>query len=166
LRASTDAGNPPKTPQEYSPHIIVLLTDGASNAGPLPESAAAQAAERGVRVYTIGFGTTNNTSPMNCGDGDPLAGFEFSGGGGLGGLGGGGFHREIDEATLKQVADMTGGKYYSATSAGELQQVFQDLPTYVIATRETIEISVFFTAFAALMAVIAMLLAMRWHPLP
>jgi Ca-activated chloride channel family protein len=155
---------PGQAPTDPVPHIIVLLTDGASNAGPLPLSAAEQAVERGVRVYTIGFGTTNNSSPMNCGDGD-LFGF----GGGFGspfGGGGGGFRREIDEDTLKQVADMTGGEYYVATSASELQEVFQNLPTYVIATRETTEISVFFTAAAVLIAILALFLALRWHPLP
>jgi Ca-activated chloride channel family protein len=104
---------------------------------------------------------------MNCGDGDPFAGFGFGpqfGGGGFGG--GGGFRREIDEETLTQVANLTGGKYYVATSANELQDVFRNLPTYVIATRETTEISVFFTAFAALMAILAIVLALRWHPLP
>src|SRR5215212_4704766 len=158
---------PPTPPSEYSPHIIVLLTDGASNAGPYPLSAAQQAAERGIRVYTIGFGTTNNSSPMNCGDEDPFGfgggfGSPFGGGGG----GGGGFRREIDEETLKQVADMTGGEYHIAESAGELQEVFQNLPTYIIATRETTEISVFFTALAVLIAIFAMILSLRWHPLP
>lgn len=169
LGTSTDSTVPAPPPAEYSPHIIVLLTDGASNAGPLPLSAAEQAVERGIRVYTIGFGTTNNSSPMNCGDGDPFGGFGFGpqfGGGGFGGGGGGGFRREIDEETLKQVADLTGGKYYIATSASELQNVFDDLPTYVIATRETTEISVFFTAFAALTGILALVLALRWHPLP
>ena len=143
LRQS-DPVSPPTTAEgELVPHIIVLLTDGASNAGPLPLSAAQQAVERGIRVYTIGFGTTNNSSPMNCGDEDP---FGFGGGfgspfGGGGGFGGGAFRREIDEDTLKQVASATGGEYYIATSAGELQDVFQNLPTYVIATRETTEIS-------------------------
>jgi Ca-activated chloride channel homolog len=164
LRQSTNPATPALPEGEYLPHIIVLLTDGASNAGPLPMSAAQQAAERGVRVYTIGFGTTNNSSPMNCGDEDPFGfgqGFGFGGGGS-----GGGFRREIDEETLKQVADMTGGEYYIATSAGELQEVFQNLPTYVIATRETTEISVFFTAIAVLIAILALILAVRWHPLP
>ena len=156
--------NPGQTTEEYSPHIIVLLTDGASNAGPLPLSAAQQAVERGVRVYTIGFGTTRNTSPMDCGDGE-LFGFGGGFGSPFGGFGGG-FRREIDEETLTQIADMTGGEYYIATSASELQEVFQNLPTYVIATRETTEISVFFTAFAVLMGILAMLLAFRWHPLP
>lgn len=162
---SSDQTTPPQTSAEdYVPHIIVLLTDGASNAGPLPVSAAEQAVERHVRVYTIGFGTTNNSSAMNCGDDDPFGGGfgpNFGGGGGLGG----GFRREIDEATLTQIADMTGGKYYLASSATELQDVFENLPTYVIATRQTTEISVFFTAFAVLMAVLAITLAFLWHPL-
>jgi Ca-activated chloride channel family protein len=151
---------------ENVPHIIVLLTDGASNAGPAPLTAAQQAVERGIRVYTIGFGTRHNSSPMKCGDGD-LFGF----GGGYSSPfeqrgGAGNFRREIDEDTLKQVADATGGEYYIATSTGELQGVFQNLPTYVIATRETTEISVFFTAIAAFIATLAMMLSMRWHPLP
>jgi Ca-activated chloride channel homolog len=166
LRQPTEPVSPVVPEGEYLPHIVVLLTDGASNAGPPPLSAAQQATERSIRVYTIGFGTTNNSSPMNCGDEDQ---FGFGGGFGSpfgGGGGGGGFRREIDEDTLKQVADTTGGEYYIATSAGELQQVFEHLPTYVIATRETTEISVFFTAIAVFITILAMLLSVRWHPLP
>jgi len=159
---------PVQTPdEELIPHIIVLLTDGASNAGPFPVTAAQQAVDRGIRVYTIGFGTTQNTSPMNCGE--QFQEFDqFGGGGGFGnpfGGGGGGFRREIDEETLKQVADLTGGTYYAATSADELQNVFQNLPTYLIATRQNIEISAFFTIFAALLAILAMMLSFRLYPL-
>jgi len=169
--APSDIGvSPGAVPEgEYVPHIIVLLTDGASNAGPYPLTAAQQAAERKVRVYTIGFGTINNSSPMNCGgfqENDPFGGQGFGFGSPFsGGGGGGGFRRELDEDTLKQIADATGGTYYAATSAGELQNVFQNLPTYLVTTRETIEISVFFTALAALLAVTAMLLSFFWHPL-
>jgi Ca-activated chloride channel homolog len=171
LSQSTDPAAPSVPEGEYVPHIIVLLTDGASNAGPLPMTAAQQAVERGIRVYTIGFGTTNNSSPMNCGDDDPFGfgggfGSPFGGGGGNFGGGGGGFRREIDEETLQQVADATGGEYYIATSAGELQNVFENLPTYVIATREATEISVIFTAVAVLLAILAMILSLRWHSLP
>ena len=153
--------------EEPVPHISVLLTDGASNAGPFPIAAAQQAVDRGIRVYTIGFGTTHNTSPMNCGE--PFQEFDPFGGGGFGspfgGGGGGGFRREIDEDTLKQIASLTGGSYYAATSAGELQDVFQNLPTYLIATRQNIEISAFFTIFAVLMAILAMVLSFRLYPL-
>ena len=153
----------PQPAEEYVPHIIVLLTDGASNAGPFPLTAAQQAVERGIRVYTVGFGTNSNNSFMDCGA-DFTEG-QFSGGGfGFGG-GGGGFRREIDEVTLRQIADQTGGTYHLASSAGELEEVFQNLPNYLVTTRETIEISAFFTAIAAFLGILAMILSFLWHPL-
>jgi len=154
----------PRAPEDYLPHIIVLLTDGASNSGPPPLSAAQQAAERGIRVYTIGFGTTNGNLVMDCGDSPGEDPFGFPGFGSQ--FGGGGFRREIDEVTLKEIAKLTGGTYYAATSAGELQSVFQNLPTYLILTTETIEVSVFFAALGALMAVMALILSLFWNPLP
>ena len=167
---------PTPVPQgAYAPDIIVLLTDGVSNTGPLPLDAAQQAEDRGVRVYTIGFGTPDGSELASCQSSDPYGGgFGFGGGGFGGGFGGGGFgsggfggfRRGIDEATLKQVAAMTGGAYYSASSASELQNVFNGLPTYLIMKHETTEISVFFTAFGALLAALAILLALLWHPLP
>jgi len=164
LGSSSEQPTPAAPTDDFVPHIIVLLTDGASNAGPLPITAAQQAVDRHVRVYTIGFGTTNNSSPMNCGD--PFPEDPFGGGGGFGPqFGGGGFRREIDEDTLTQIAELTGGKYYLAESADALQQTLQNLPTYVIATRQTTEISVFFTAFAVLLAILAMTLGFLWHPL-
>jgi Ca-activated chloride channel family protein len=155
----------PASPEAgFVPHIIVLLTDGASNAGPYPLTAAEQALARGVRVYTIGFGTTNNNSVMNCGN--PFGEDPFGGGGfGQFGGGGGGFRRDIDEVTLRQIADLTGGEYYIATSASELQEVFRNLPTYLVTTPETIEISVFFTAFGALMIMMAIIVSFLRHPL-
>ena len=152
---------------EPSPHIIVLLTDGSSNAGPFPLTAAAQAASRGIRVYTIGYGTANNTSPMDCGDDFSRDPFFFGGGGFQFGPPNNSrnFRLQIDEETLKQIADITDGEYFYASSANELENAFQNLPSFVIATRETIEVSAFFTAFAAVMILVAMFLSFRWHPL-
>ncbi len=161
----------------YAPDIIVLLTDGVSNTGPLPLDAAQQAADRGVRVYTIGFGTAEGSDFPPCGSrflgrepGDTQrfgGGGQFGGfGGGFGGqFGGGGFRRGIDEDTLKQIASLTGGTYYSAESAGELNNVFQSLPTYLITKHETSEVSVVFTAIGALLAALAIALSLRWQPL-
>ncbi len=153
----------------YAPDIIVLLTDGASNTGPLPLQAAQQAAERGVRVYAIGFGTAQggefpNCSPQYIG-GEP---FDFGGGGFGGGgfAGGGGFRRGIDEATLKQVVKLTGAEYYSAESAGELQHVFAALPTYTITRHETMELSVFLVFGAILLVTLASILSLVWHRSP
>ena len=147
----------------YAPDIIVILSDGASNEGPEPLDAALQAVERGVRVYTIGYGTASGGG-MNCGDGFQE---QFFGGGGFGGGGfGGGFRRGIDEETLMGIAEMTGGEYYTATSAGELHDVFKELPTYLTTKEENSEISVAFTAGGMLLALLAILLSMFWHPFP
>ena len=147
----------------YVPDIIVLLTDGVSNAGPLPVDAAQQAADRGIRVYTIGFGTEKGSSiPFDGGLQSPGGGGRLGGGG----FGGGGFRRGIDETTLKKVAAMTGGSYYSASSADELQNVFRNLPTYLITKHETMEVSVAFAALGAVLAAIAIALSFLWHPLP
>ncbi|CAN5863308.1 VWA domain-containing protein [soil metagenome] len=145
----------------YAPDIIVLLTDGVTTNGPLPLDAAQQAADRGVRIYTIGFGTANGSIPFG-GQQSQGNGQQFGGGTQSGGR----FRTGIDETTLKQVAEKTGGNYYSATSADELQSVFEDLPTYLITKHETTEISVIFAAFGALFAAIAITLSLLWHPLP
>lgn len=166
---SIDVAPTPVARGAYVPEIIVLLTDGASNAGVHPILAAQQAADRGVRVYTIGFGTSEGGEFSNCGaqlmGTEPL--FGFGGGQGMPGGGGfgGGFRRGIDEETLKEIADMTGGTYYSAESADELNKVFQDLPTYLITKHETSEVSVYFVAIGALLVSLAVLLSMRWHPI-
>ncbi len=152
---------------DYAPDIIVLLTDGVSNTGPDPIASAQQAADRGVRIYTIGFGTVNGPSP----DQSPFGfGGGFGGGGsgsGSGGGGfGGGFRLGLDEGTLKQIASMTGGTYHAASSAGDLEKVFADLPTYLIIKHEVLEMSVLFVGLGALLAMIAALLSILWHPLP
>ena len=149
----------------YAPAIVVLLTDGANNTGAEPLAAAQQAVDRGVRVYTIGFGTEQG-GVMDCGQSflgnDPF----FSGGfgGGFGGGGGGRFRRGIDEATLQEIADMTGGTYYVAESADELQEVFKNLPTYLITRHETEEVSFAFVAVGALLAALAVMFSLLWHP--
>jgi len=147
----------------YAPDIIVLLTDGVTNAGPSPIAAAQQAVDRGVRVYTIGYGTPNGSLPFN--QVDPQGNGRSPGGSGGGG-GGGGFRTGIDETVLKEIAAMTGGAHYSATSANELLDVFQSLPTYLITKHEITEISYGFTALGALFAAAAIFLALLWHPLP
>ncbi len=147
----------------YAPDIVVLLTDGANNTGPLPLDAARQALDRGVRVYTIGFGTPNGSEFASCQSSDPFAG--FGGFGGFGGGGGGGFSRGIDESTLKSVAGLTGGAYYPASSARELETVFQHLPTDLIMKHQTSEVSVVFASAGGLLVAVAMVLSLIWHPL-
>ncbi|HJR79263.1 MAG TPA: VWA domain-containing protein [Anaerolineales bacterium] len=153
---------PQHGPVEHVPHIIVLLTDGSNNAGPSPIEAAEQAAERGVRIYPIGFGTSNE-SAVDCSNplhSDPSgvwlrAGSTYPGP-----------NTHIDFETLKKIAEMTGGQYYTAESAAELRTVFQDLQHIIAMSKESVEISVFFAAVGALLATTALALSFLWNPLP
>ena len=174
--SSTGTAPAPVIKGAYAPDIIVLLTDGASNAGTPPLDAAQQAADRGVRVYTIGFGTANGGA-LSATCAPQFQGREPGAGGGGGGFGGGGFGgggpggggnfpRGIDEATLKQIADMTGGTYHPASTASELGTVFQNLPTNLILKHEVTEVSFGFVGLGGLLAGLAILLGKAWRPLP
>jgi len=155
-------GSTPLPESTSAPHIIVLLTDGVSNTGPSPLEAAEQAVDRGIRVYTIGFGTELGIPPLGGPQGvDPLTGQPY----GIDPQFSGAWRRGIDEETLKAIADLTGGEYYTATSASELNAVFARLPTTFLTKQETMEISVLFTAAGALLALIAISLSIIWHPL-
>lgn len=157
----------------YQPDIIVLLTDGANSQGPLPLDAVQQAADRQVRVYTIGFGTSN-PGDMVCTQqqlGSDIFGGGFGSGrfgGGFGGGGGGNFRRflVIDEPTLQAMADMTGGAYYRAENADQLLDVFLDLPNQVVLQKESLEISVLFSALGVVLIMIAVGLSLKWNRFP
>jgi Ca-activated chloride channel family protein len=168
-------GPVPVAPGAYAPDIVVLLTDGASNTGPAPLDAAQEAADRGVRVYTIGFGTEAGGA-LGAACAQQFLGREpnfggFGGGqsgGNQGGGGGnaGGFRRGIDEATLRQIAQLTGGQYYPAESAGDLEQVFAGLPMSLVVKHESIEVGAGFAALGGLLTALGLLLGRLWRPLP
>jgi Ca-activated chloride channel family protein len=138
---------------DVAPEIIVLLTDGANTRGVTPAQAAEQAAERGVRVYPIGFGTMNPTQ-MAC-TREQYGGFQqprirdFSGSR-SGTLGGRNF-LIVDEAALRGVAETTGGEYFAATDADGLSKVLADLPKHVTVTEQDIDLSAGVAVLAALL---------------
>src|SRR3954454_4688075 len=123
--AAPGPATPPRPPGSYAPEIVVLLTDGANTTGIEPVPAAEIAAERGVRVYPIGFGTQNPTS-MVC-TAQQAGGQGFCSFGGAAPSGGArGRSRSFltaDEPTLREVADVTGGEYFSAGDSDRLQDV-------------------------------------------
>lgn len=149
---------------QYAPEIVVLLTDGANTAGIPPVQAATIAAARGVRVYPIGFGTTNPTT-MVC-TAEQLGGMRFGrpdrGGGGSG-------MRNFliaDEATLRQVAETTGGAYFAASGAAQLQQVLEELPRQVKVQQRKVEVSVALAGLAVLLVLSSAWAASRWSAFP
>lgn len=148
----------------YAADVIVVLTDGANTQGVEPEEAAQVAAVRGVRVFTIGFGTTT-PSQMSC-TGQQAGGWPGGGGGYGGGWGGGRGGRNpliIDEAALRDVAEVTGGQYYRAESADQLQEALADLPSHVTVTTEHIDIASWFAAAGGLLVITALALSLWWN---
>lgn len=165
-----DGEEPPQELGFYQPDIIVVLTDGANSQGPFPLDAAQQAADRQVRVYTIGFGTTN-PEQMVCTPeqlGSDIFSNGFGGGFGGGPGGGGNFRRFIvlDETTLRGMAELTGGEYYRAEDAEQLFDVFVNLPNELILQKERQEISFLFSILGAIFATLAVALSLLWHRFP
>ncbi|MFP5404957.1 MAG: VWA domain-containing protein [Gammaproteobacteria bacterium] len=132
---------PPVPPGSYNSAVIILLSDGQTTTGPDPIASAWLAAERGVRVYTVGIGTPN---------GEILIGDGWS------------MRVRLDEEALKSIAEITRGEYFYAGTADDLKKVYETLTAKVVLeTRET-EITAMFAAFAALTAVLSALLSMLW----
>jgi Ca-activated chloride channel family protein len=144
----------------YQPDTIVVLTDGANTQGVDPVTAAKQAAARRLRVYTIGFGTTV-PAPMVC-TADQISGDTAMGGYRFGGPRGGRI-QEIDESALTQVADLTGGRYFKAKDAEQLNDVLDDLPSEIGLHREQVELTVWFVLAGTLLAFAGVGLSLWWN---
>ncbi|MGE5643495.1 MAG: VWA domain-containing protein, partial [Byssovorax cruenta] len=132
---ATDAGDPPilktsgvsgnqepvTTPQGWYPSaVIVLLSDGENNEEPDPMMAADLAADLGVRIYTVGIGSTAGSTIT-------IDGFTI--------------HSQLDEGTLRAVSDDSGGKYYNATNEEELYRIYNDLQPKLTIKSEEMEIT-------------------------
>jgi Ca-activated chloride channel family protein len=148
---------------DYEPDTIVVLTDGANSTGVDPVTAAEQAAARRLRVFTIGFGTTN-PAQMVC-TADQVSGGSTFGGGRRGG-GGGRNNQEIDEEALTRVADLTGGRYFKAEDAGQLSDVLGDLPGEIGLHKEDVEITFWFLLAGVLLAFTGVGLSLWWNRAP
>ena len=145
----------------YAPDVIVVLTDGANTQGVEPETAAEAAAVRGVRIFTIGFGTTT-PSRMAC-TGRQAGGWAAGGPGGGFGRGGGRNPRIIDEPSLQAVAEITGGQYYKAENADQLQTALGDLPSQVTVVKKHVDIASWFAGAGGLLVAIALGLSLWWN---
>ncbi|MBI3157930.1 MAG: VWA domain-containing protein [Burkholderiales bacterium] len=131
----------PVEPGSYDSAAIIMLTDGQRTTGPDPVDAAKMAAERGVRVYTVGIGTKEGE----------IIGFE-----------GWSMRVRLDEDALEQVAQMTRGEYFYAGTAEDLKKVYESLSSKMVVERKEVEISALFAALGALLAVLSAGLSVYW----
>ena len=131
----------PVEPGSYSSAAVILLTDGQRTTGPDPMEAAKMAAERGVKVFTVGVGTKAGET----------IGFE-----------GWSMRVKLDEDTLKNIANATRANYFYAGTAEDLKQVYQGLSSrLVVETKET-EVTALFALAGALLALLAGGMSVWW----
>ncbi|SHN75315.1 VWA domain-containing protein [Cryptosporangium aurantiacum] len=164
LGDSAPNGAAPSSPGplgDYEPDSIVVLTDGSNTQGIDPVTAAEQAAARRVRVFTIGFGTTE-PAPMVCTP-DQISGDATGGNWGGGPRGGGRRVQQIDEDALTGVADLTGGRYFQAEDADQLADVLSDLPSEIGLQRRDIEVTVWFVLGATALIATGVGLSLWWN---
>ena len=128
-------------PGSYASAVIVLLTDGQTNTGPDPMAAAKLAADRGVRVYTVGIGSAR-------GDVVRSEGMQMRVG--------------LDEETLKSVSRLTHGEYFKAGSASDLRQIYSTLNSRFVFEKRQTEVTALFIAAAAALAVLSAMLSLAW----
>src|SRR5580704_15227984 len=150
----------------YADAVIVVLTDGSNNRGVAPQTAAKEAAGRGVRVFTIGYGT-DNPAPLACGSGQ-FGGFGgggggFGGGGFGGGSGGAGNPFEADYSALMQISRTTGGSFYRAQDASQLSSALDHLPAAFTIVRKHLDLAAWFAGGGGLLIAAAVALSLWWN---
>jgi Ca-activated chloride channel homolog len=131
----------PVEPGSYSSAAIILLTDGQRTTGPDTIEMAKLAAERGVRVYTVGIGTTSGE----------IIGFE-----------GWSMRVRLDEETLKSVALLTRAEYFYAGTAEDLKKVYRSLSSKLVVEKRETEVTALLAAAGALLSLLAAGLSVWW----
>lgn len=125
----------------YAPAVIVLLTDGENTVNPEPLEAAEVAADRGVRIHTVGIGSAEGVTLE-------VEGFRV--------------HTRLDEAMLRQIAETTGGAYYGAENQGDLDAVYDDVATRLVIKPEAMEITSVFVGAGVAVLLAGALLSLLW----
>jgi Ca-activated chloride channel family protein len=125
----------------YTSSVIILLTDGENNENPDPLAAAQTAADRGVRIYTVGIGSSAGTDLH-------INGFTV--------------HTQLNEALLQQIAQITHAAYYNADSAQELRTIYDNLDPELIIKPENMEVTSIFAGASVLVMLIGGAFSMLW----
>lgn len=131
----------PVEPGSHENAVIVLLTDGQPTTGPDPIEVARRAADRGVRIYTVGFGSRE---------------------GQVVGFGGMSMRVQLDEELLRQIAEITRARYFHAGDANDLKEVYRSLTSQFGLERQETEITAIFAGVAVGLLILSVTLSMLW----
>jgi Ca-activated chloride channel homolog len=146
LGTTADPATPdPVAPGSFSSAVILLLTDGQSNTGPDPLDAANQAANRGVRIFTVGIGSTR---------------------GDIVGVEGRSFRVGLDEDGLKKIALITAGQYFRAENERDLVAIYRTLSARLMVEKDMTEITALVAAAAMVVLLTAGMLSLFWFNRP
>lgn len=140
--ATPSTATPATTPTGWYPSsAIVVLSDGENNQDPDPTKAADVAVDLGVRVYTIGVGTTTGANLK-------VEGFTvFS---------------QMDETLLQNISTTTGGIYYNASNKEDFSRIYSDLKPKLSVKTENIEVTSLFAGAGILFFLVAGALSLLW----
>jgi Ca-activated chloride channel homolog len=144
LRALEQAPKDPANPEAIAPGAIVMLSDGTNTAGRAPQPAAAEARAAKVPIYTIAYGTENGYVDLD-GKREPVP---------------------VDHKLMQEIAELSGGKYFSAATPDQLRTVYNNIGSQVGYEKADREVTARFAgyglAFAVLAALGAISLGARW----
>jgi len=124
-----------------APATIILLSDGQNNQFPAPLQIIGEAISRGIRVYTIGVGSAEGTILR-------LQGRQI--------------RTRLDEATLKQIAQLTEAEYFNASNSADLREVYEKLSTQLVLREQKTEVTSYLTAIAAVLSILAGAFSLLW----
>jgi Ca-activated chloride channel family protein len=142
LLTPTPAPSPTPMPKgQYVPAVIILLTDGENNENPDPLAAAQMAADRGVRIYTVGIGSPAGTTIH-------VNGFTL--------------HTQLNEPLLQQISQMTDGAYYNAQTQQDLNQVYDNLNPQLVFTPQKTELTSPLAGLSILLLLIGGTISLLW----
>jgi Ca-activated chloride channel family protein len=118
------------------------MSDGRASDGVPPLEAAAEARRRGVRVYTVGVGTTTDPSRLRSG-----------------------YWGVLDEPTLRAIADETGGVYYHASAAHRLREIYRGLARSIGWQRRPTDAAALAASLAMILLIASVVARARFYPL-
>jgi Ca-activated chloride channel homolog len=131
----------PLPPGTYSSAVIVLLSDGENNVNPDPLAAAQAAADRGVRIHTVGIGSLAGTTLE-------VNGFTV--------------HTQLDEAMLQQISQMTSGTYHNALNEEDMHKIYANINPQLVIKPEKMEVTSILAGVSLLFLMIGGALSLLW----